>query len=48
MGEGDEESGFIRLEFAEAPADEMLQRARSFYENMDRRRTTRPLSLIHI
>ena len=41
MGEGDEEPGFIQLEFEELPADEMLSRARDFYKQMDERRTTR-------
>ena len=41
MGEGDEEPGFIRLEFQELPADEMLSRAHAFHEQMDQRRTTR-------
>jgi len=44
MGEGDEEPGFIRLEFEELPADEMLSRARDFYKQMDERRTTRHFS----
>ncbi len=44
MGEGDDESGFIHLEFAELPAEEMLSRANSFYEQMDTRRTTRHFS----
>ena len=44
MGEGDEEPGFIQLEFEELPADEMLSRARAFYEQMDERRTTRHFS----
>jgi nitroreductase len=44
MGEGDEEPGFIQLEFEELSADEMLSRARDFYEQMDERRTTRHFS----
>ena len=44
MGEGDDESGFIHLEFAELPEEEMLSRAHSFYEHMDTRRTTRLFS----
>ena len=44
MGEGDEELGFIELVFDELPADEMLSRARAFYEQMDARRTTRHFS----
>ena len=44
MGVGDEEPGFIDLVFDELPADEMLSRARAFYEQMDTRRTTRHFS----
>ncbi len=44
MGEGDEEPGFILLEFQELPADEMLSRAHAFHEQMDQRRTTRHFS----
>jgi len=44
MGMGDEEPGFIDLVFDELPADEMLSRARAFYEQMDTRRTTRHFS----
>ncbi len=44
MGEGDEEPGFIRLEFQELAADEMLSHAQAFYEQMDQRRTTRNFS----
>ncbi len=44
MGEGDEEPGFIRLEFEELSEDEMLSRAHAFYEHMDKRRTTRHFS----
>jgi len=44
MGEGDEEPGFIHLEFQELPADEMLSRAHAFYEQMGQRRTTRHFS----
>ena len=44
MGEGDEEPGFIQLEFEELPADEMLSRAHAFYEQMEQRRTTRHFS----
>ena len=44
MGEGDEEPGFIRLEFQELPADEMLSRAHAFHEQMGQRRTTRHFS----
>ena len=35
MGEGDDELGFIQLEFEELPADEMLSRAHAFYEQME-------------
>tara|TARA_B100000287_G_scaffold146850_1_gene138596 strand:- start:674 stop:1354 length:681 start_codon:yes stop_codon:yes gene_type:complete len=44
MGEGDDEPGFIRLEFHELPQGEMLSRARSFYEKMKKRRTSRHFS----
>lgn len=44
MGEGDEELGFVRLEFQELPADEMVSRAHEFYEQMEQRRTTRHFS----
>ena len=44
MGEGDEEPGFIHLEFEELATDEMLSRAHAFYEQMDKRRTTRHFS----
>jgi len=44
MGEGDEEPGFIRLEFAELAPEEMSERARGFYQQMDGRRTTRHFS----
>ena len=39
-----EGSGFIDLEFIEVDSETMLSRARSFYEQMDRRRTTRHFS----
>jgi len=35
---------FVPLDFAEYPADEMLRRARSFFETMSRRRTVRDFS----
>lgn len=35
---------FIPLEFARVPEDEMLRRARGYYAEMDRRRTTRQFS----
>ena len=44
MGEGDEEPGFIRLEFQELPADEMVSRANGFFELMRQRRSTRHFS----
>ena len=44
MGEGDDEPGFIRLEFAELPPEEMLSRAQDFHEQMGGRRTTRHFS----
>ena len=44
MGVGDEEPGFIDLVFDELPTDEMLSRARTFYDQMDTRRTTRHFS----
>ena len=39
-----EDSGFIDLEFVEIDRETMLSKARSFYEQMDRRRTTRHFS----
>ena len=39
-----EEPGFIDLEFIEVESETMLSKARSFYEQMDRRRTTRHFS----
>ena len=44
MGEGDDEPGFIRLEFAELPPEEMLSRAQDFHQQMGARRTTRHFS----
>ena len=44
MGEGDDEPGFIRLEFAELPSEEMLSRAQDFHQQMGARRTTRHFS----
>ena len=44
MGEGDSELGFISLIFEETPSNEMLARASAFYEQMDKRRTTRHFS----
>ena len=39
-----EDSGFIDLEFVEIDRETMLSKARSFYEQMDRQRTTRHFS----
>ena len=39
-----EDPGFIDLEFIEVDSETMLSKARSFYEQMDRRRTTRHFS----
>ena len=44
MGEGDEEPGFILLEFQELPADEMVSRANELFLKMRQRRTTRHFS----
>lgn len=44
MSEAEGESGFITLEFAELPPEEMSRRADEFYEMMDKRRTTRHFS----
>ena len=44
MGEGDDEPGFIRLEFAELPPEEMLSRAQAFHQQMGARRTPRHFS----
>ena len=44
MRGGDDEHGFISLVFEEIPSNEMLDRARAFHEQMDRRRTTRHFS----
>ena len=44
MSEAEGESGFITLEFAELPPEEMSKRADEFYEMMDKRRTTRHFS----
>ena len=40
----DKEPGFVDLEFLEIDSETMLSKARSFYEQMDRRRTTRHFS----
>ncbi|MEC7757308.1 MAG: nitroreductase family protein [Candidatus Thermoplasmatota archaeon] len=44
MGNSEEEDGFIPLDFEEFPEDEMIERARSFFNQMSRRRTTRHFS----
>ena len=44
MSDSEEEPGFIDLEFVEIDSEAMLSKARSFYEQMDRRRTTRHFS----
>ena len=44
MDEGDVEQGFIPLEHLDLEDDEMLRRAKSFYSQMDSRRTTRHFS----
>mgnify|MGYP000849932341 CR=1 FL=1 len=44
MSDSEEEPGFIDLEFVEIDSETMLSKARSFYEQMDRRRTTRHFS----
>tara|TARA_Y100000768_G_scaffold222015_1_gene167354 strand:- start:21 stop:698 length:678 start_codon:yes stop_codon:yes gene_type:complete len=44
MGNSEEEHGFIPLDFEEFPEDEMIERARSFFNQMSRRRTTRHFS----
>ena len=44
MSEAEGESGFITLEFAELPPEEMSKRADEFYEMMNKRRTTRHFS----
>ena len=44
MGKGDDETGFVELQFIEVPEGEMLTKAIDFYRKMDRRRTTRHFS----
>ena len=44
MDDGDVEQGFIPLEHLNLEDDEMLRRAKSFYSQMDSRRTTRHFS----
>ncbi len=44
IGEVDDETGFVELQFIEIPQVEMLTKASDFYRQMDRRRTTRHFS----
>ena len=44
MGDGDVESGFIPLEYTEVEEAEMLRIAKSYYDQMNSRRTTRHFS----
>ena len=44
MGDSDEEPGFGPLDFSELDEDQMLARAKSFFDQMDGRRTTRHFS----
>jgi len=44
MGEGDDEPGFVELEFIAIPDNEMTSRATEFYKMMDKRRTSRHFS----
>ncbi|MBT5508250.1 MAG: nitroreductase family protein, partial [Euryarchaeota archaeon] len=44
MSAGEDQPGFIRLEFSELDSEEMSERAEAFYELMDKRRTTRHFS----
>ena len=44
MGNSEEEDGFILLDFEEIPENEMIERARSFFNRMSKRRTTRHFS----
>ena len=44
MGDGDVEPGFIPLKHPDVKGDEMLRRAKSFYDQMNSRRTTRHFS----
>jgi iodotyrosine deiodinase len=44
MSAGEDQPGFIRLEFSELDSKEMSERAEAFYELMDKRRTTRYFS----
>tara|TARA_B100001250_G_scaffold385051_1_gene380462 strand:+ start:197 stop:883 length:687 start_codon:yes stop_codon:yes gene_type:complete len=44
MGTGDDEPGFVELEFIEIPDNEMTSRAIEFYKMMDKRRTSRHFS----
>ena len=44
MGDGDVEPGFIPLEYTEVEEEEMLRIAKSYYDRMNSRRTTRHFS----
>ncbi|MAH98444.1 MAG: nitroreductase family protein, partial [Euryarchaeota archaeon] len=44
MGNSEEDDGFILLDFEVIPENEMIERARSFFNRMSRRRTTRHFS----
>ncbi|MBJ29636.1 MAG: nitroreductase family protein [Euryarchaeota archaeon] len=44
MGNFEEEDGFILLDFEIIPENEMIERARSFFNRMSKRRTTRHFS----
>ena len=44
MGDGDVEPGFIPLEYTEVEEEEMLRIAKSYYDQMNSRRTTRHFS----
>ena len=44
MGKANDESGFIDLVFEELSSEEMNSRAKSFYQEMNKRRTTRHFS----
>ena len=44
VGEGDDDRGFVPLDYFEMESSQMLERARSFYKQMNSRRTTRHFS----
>ena len=44
MGDGDVEPSFIPLDHPDVEEDEMLRRAKSFFSQMNSRRTTRHFS----